>query len=573
MSRSYWALAEARRRGASVHGVGERRRLDGRLHLERRLLPSADSATKYTVILLAAGILVLAMAPARALAASTRRVEPTHSSTSPVRPANAVLLAFGSGYRGGSNAVAVRALQHHLDGVGYSPGPIDGRYGARTERAVERFQSAHGLRVDGIAGPITLAALRTPATVFFPGAGYSGPGAGAVRRLQRRLRRDGYSPGPIDGRYGPLTARAVRRFQAAHRLRVDGVAGPETFGELRVLATRRPARTRPAASHRRKPSSAANPRRTGNPKPAHPGTPQATRSTRSSWPVVLVLAALLGLATAAGGVWLIGRRRRGLMDAGRPKGDGTAAAAEAGTATAAGAGTVPPHPQAEPGDSAGLERPADTEHVLELGFRLLEWGEEAAAERAYRYADERGDAVAASNLGVLLEHRGDRAGAEAAYRRADVRGSAGGAFNLAALLVERGDTEEAVAAYRRADRRGDAAAAVNLGLLLLEQGDPVAAQGAYRRADDRGDARAASELGLLLERVGDFPGAAQAYRRAAERGHGHGALRLGILLERRNDAQGALRAYERAQASEQPEIAEVARARALALSRGMESER
>ena len=60
MSRSIRALAETRRRGGSVHGAGERRWLDGRLRLERRLLPSAVSATKYAVILLAAGVLVMA---------------------------------------------------------------------------------------------------------------------------------------------------------------------------------------------------------------------------------------------------------------------------------------------------------------------------------------------------------------------------------------------------------------------------------------------------------------------------------------------------------------------------------
>ena len=44
-------------------------------------------------------------------------------------------------------------------GRGYAPGPIDGRYGPRTAQAVSRFQAAHGLVVDGIAGPFTLAAL------------------------------------------------------------------------------------------------------------------------------------------------------------------------------------------------------------------------------------------------------------------------------------------------------------------------------------------------------------------------------------------------------------------------------
>ncbi len=586
MSRSCWALAETRRRGGSVRGAGEQRRLDGRLRRERRLLPSAVSATKYTVILLAAGILVMAAEPARALAAPAPAADPAQSSTPAVRRANPEVLAFGSGYGGGANAVAVRGMQHRLDGVGDSPGRIDGRYGPTTEQAVERFQSAHGLRVDGIAGPITLAALRSPSTVFYPGAGYSGHGSQGVRGLQRRLRRDGYSPGPIDGRYGPLTTGAVRRFQAAHGLRVDGVAGPQTFGDLKIVAASRRPRSHPTPRPRPKPASPPNRRLTIHPKTSHPSARKTTGATRSSWPEVLVLAVLIGLATLAGGVWLVGRRRRGLANV-EPRPSDL------------------PQPQGESNGSAALESHAGAGRAIELAFRLLEQGDVVGAERVYRSADALGDAVAASNLGVLLESQGDLAGAVAAYRRADARGSADGAFNLAALLVERGEIEEAIAAYRRADHRGDAAAPANLGVLLEHRGDLAEAEAAYRRADARddatgalrlgallegrgeveeaaaayeradlrGDPAAPASLGMLLEQVGDFPGAAQAYSRAAERGHADGALRLGALLERRNDPQGALWAYEQAQASGHPEIAEMARERALALSRGGEHDR
>ncbi|MCR4426074.1 MAG: peptidoglycan-binding protein [Firmicutes bacterium] len=48
-----------------------------------------------------------------------------------------------------------------------------------------------------------------------------------VRRLQERLACLGFDPGEPDGRYGILTREAVRELQAAYRLSVDGIAGPE----------------------------------------------------------------------------------------------------------------------------------------------------------------------------------------------------------------------------------------------------------------------------------------------------------------------------------------------------------
>ena len=62
---------------------------------------------------------------------------------------------------------------------------------------------------------------------------------------------------------------------------------------------------------------------------------------------------------------------------------------------------------------------------------LEQQGQRAAAEWAYRRADDGGHAAAACNLGVLLREQDDRAAPEAAYRRADARDDADGAFRLA----------------------------------------------------------------------------------------------------------------------------------------------
>ena len=54
----------------------------------------------------------------------------------------------------------------------------------------------------------------------------------SVLSLQQKLEEAGFSPGPLDGKFGPLTQRAVRAFQEARGLQVDGIAGPATAGAL-----------------------------------------------------------------------------------------------------------------------------------------------------------------------------------------------------------------------------------------------------------------------------------------------------------------------------------------------------
>jgi peptidoglycan hydrolase-like protein with peptidoglycan-binding domain len=60
----------------------------------------------------------------------------------------------------GDRGAAVRRLQRQLNAEGFNCGDADGIFGARTRRAVEQFQRAHGLRVDGAVGEDTTAALR-----------------------------------------------------------------------------------------------------------------------------------------------------------------------------------------------------------------------------------------------------------------------------------------------------------------------------------------------------------------------------------------------------------------------------
>ena len=55
-----------------------------------------------------------------------------------------------------------------------------------------------------------------------------------IADIQQALTNAGYQPGPVDGKMGPKTKKAVRDFQEANNLTVDGVVGSKTWAKLKV---------------------------------------------------------------------------------------------------------------------------------------------------------------------------------------------------------------------------------------------------------------------------------------------------------------------------------------------------
>ncbi len=68
----------------------------------------------------------------------------------------------------------VRTVQDKLLRWRYYDGEVDGVYGARTYRAVRKFQAKNGLNVDGIVGPSTAKALGMSATTATTAAATQG---------------------------------------------------------------------------------------------------------------------------------------------------------------------------------------------------------------------------------------------------------------------------------------------------------------------------------------------------------------------------------------------------------------
>ncbi|MEA5622458.1 peptidoglycan-binding protein [Nostoc sp. UHCC 0251] len=141
----------------------------------------------------------------------------------------------------GDEGENVRALQERLRVAGFYYGNATGVFGPITEEAVKRFQDAYKLSVDGIVGPATLGKLpgvgigsgeEAPKKVVNRDKLRVGDRGEPVRIIQEQLIQAGYLEGEPNGYYGPYTADAVKRFQAANYLAASGVAGPTTRAKL-----------------------------------------------------------------------------------------------------------------------------------------------------------------------------------------------------------------------------------------------------------------------------------------------------------------------------------------------------
>lgn len=133
--------------------------------------------------------------------------------------------------RSGSQNNFVYLLQFILNEYGYNLS-VDGIFGNRTLSAVRDFQRNNSLAVDGLVGTNTWRTLLTLAPYPLLREGDRGA---YVTFLQQLLESNLYSVGGIDGIFGSRTLSAVRSFQGANNLSVDGLVGENTWNALTNL--------------------------------------------------------------------------------------------------------------------------------------------------------------------------------------------------------------------------------------------------------------------------------------------------------------------------------------------------
>ena len=139
---------------------------------------------------------------------------------------------MSSSLRLGSSGEPVRCLQTTLNALGYNAGPVDGRYGPVTYRAVVRSSRPRGCSStaspaarppprwgSGETGGGTTAPAPAPAPTpsgcAINAALRIGSTGAGVQCVQSALAGRGFRVGPIDGKFGDVTRAAVVAFQRA----------------------------------------------------------------------------------------------------------------------------------------------------------------------------------------------------------------------------------------------------------------------------------------------------------------------------------------------------------------------
>jgi hypothetical protein len=132
---------------------------------------------------------------------------------------------------GGDQSARVVALQCQLARRGFNPGAARGVVRWRTEAAIRAFKVSRGLQDTAVVRRRAWTALLSAGTRPLLSTGST---SGAVNRLQRSLSASLRQTVHVTGTFGGATRHAVRGYQRARDLTVDGTANRQTWRALQA---------------------------------------------------------------------------------------------------------------------------------------------------------------------------------------------------------------------------------------------------------------------------------------------------------------------------------------------------
>jgi peptidoglycan hydrolase-like protein with peptidoglycan-binding domain len=137
----------------------------------------------------------------------------------------------------------VEEVQRQLIAAGYYTGMVDGVVGKRTRQAIEAYQKAQGLEINGLPSNDLAEHIRYTKEVaeasLFTGTIEADPDAelrAQIRRVQTGLSELAYSPGEITGEMTDQTRTAIMRFERDRNLAVTGEVSEELMSELTKMS-------------------------------------------------------------------------------------------------------------------------------------------------------------------------------------------------------------------------------------------------------------------------------------------------------------------------------------------------
>ncbi len=129
---------------------------------------------------------------------------------------------------------SIKDVQTKLNAIGYSCGTPDGIAGKNTKAAVTSFQKLCGLKNQ--SGDITSETITKLNSVYNRSQkGVLSRGLrnnASVKKLQENLNKLNFNCGTLDGTFGAGTETALKNFQKANKLTVDGLAGSATLNAI-----------------------------------------------------------------------------------------------------------------------------------------------------------------------------------------------------------------------------------------------------------------------------------------------------------------------------------------------------